>query len=445
MKPHTRIASAIPPLNRTMPCRWATAAILATALVSTAIIPTHAETFDVSIESPQFKLYADPYNGNEIKLGGFSGLYPVPGKPNCFYTITDRGPAPDFVDGTSTYKTWALPGFGPHLITVRLMPNGTAKVKDMKPLKKPGGGHITGLPTSLPLSDVPYDFDLNVLPFDEDSLDAEGITIDPWGNFWVCEESKPSVAMISPNGTVQMRLVPAGTVTGVEEVPTYGVLPGILAKRRNNRGLEGITAAADGTLYAVMQRPLNNPNRAAADANGNGRLIAINLHTLLHGGSAPLIRQYVYQMPPGNGSVTLSDLFSTGTGRILVPERGTNKLFEINVTGATDITPLEGANGKLLADPTKTLEQLNPAGLALHGIVPVSKTVILSSITAINPLLEKVEGVCVVGNQIVLVYDNDFNVGEVASKPLNPNPNGPYVQLELIGENYPKFFTVPLP
>jgi len=226
------------------------------------------------------------------------------------------------------------------------------------------------------------------------------------------------------------------------------VLPGVLAKRRNNRGLEGITAAADGILYSVMQRPLNNPNRTAADANGNGRLLAINLNNLnivLHGGTAPLIRQYVYQMPAGNGSVTLSDLFSTGPGRILVPERGTDKLFEINVAGATDITPLENAAGKLIADPSKTLEQLTPTGLASFGIVPVAKRVILESMTAISPLLEKVEGVCVVGNTIVFTYDNDFNVAEAGSTPVNPNPNGPAVQLELLGENYPKIFTVPMP
>lgn len=416
------------------------------SLIETSGPALHAETYDVSVQSPQFTLYSDPYNGNQIKLGGFSGLYPVPCKPGYFYTITDRGPAPDFVDTDGkTYKTWAVPTFGPHIVTLRLMPSGTAKVEDVKPLRKPDGGKITGLPTSLPASDVPYDFDLNVLPFDEDSLDAEGITIDPWGNFWICEESKPSVAMIAPNGKVQLRLIPAGTLTGVEEVPTYDVLPGVLAKRRNNRGLEGIAAASDGTLYVVMQRPLNNPNRAAADANGNGRLIAINLNTLLRGGSAPLVRQYVYQMPANNGSVTLSDLFSTRPGRLLVPERGTDKLFEISVAGATDITPLEDAAGKLIADPTKTLEQLNPAGLASFGIVPVTKTVVIESITAINPLLEKVEGVCVVGNKIVLTYDNDFNVGEVASIPANPNPDGPFVQLELVGSNYPKVFTVPLP
>ena len=175
-------------------------------------------------------------------------------------------------------------------------------------------------------------------------------------------------------------------------------------------------------------------------------LVAINLRALLHCSPEPLVRQYLYQAPPANGSVTVSDLFSTGPGRLLVPERATDKLFEVNVAGATDLTPLEDPmTGKLLADPTKTIEQLDPAGLAANGIVPVTKTVVIDSLTAIDPLLEKVEGVCVVGQNIVLTYDNDFNVWDVASTPASPNPNGPFVQLELIGANYPKIFVVPMP
>ena len=150
-------------------------------------------------------------------------------------------------------------------------------------------------------------------------------------------------------------------------------------------------------------------------------------------------------MPANSGSVTVSDLFSTGPTTLLVPERGTDKFYEIDVVGATDITPLEDANGRLVSDPTKTFEQLNPAGLAALGIVGVSKTVIIDSITAIDPLLEKVEGVCVVGNSIVLTYDNDFNVADTASIPANPNSDGPFVQLELLGANFPRIWVVPMP
>src|SRR6185295_11277204 len=127
----------------------------------------------------------------------------------------------------------------------------------------------------------------------------------PWGNFWVCEEYKPSVAMFGPNGKVQMRLVPAGTLTGSEQVPTYDVLPGVLAKRRNNRGLEGIAASSDGILYAIMQRPLNNPNRAAADANGNCRIVAVDLNALFNPTPAVVVRQYLYRIPTVPNNVTL--------------------------------------------------------------------------------------------------------------------------------------------
>jgi len=269
---------------------------LAGVLACGAVSHACAAIYDVDVSSPELTLYTDPYNDNQIKVGGFSGIYPVPGESDLLYVITDRGPAPDFTDTeTNLFKAFAIPKFGPHLITVRLLSNGSASIEELKPLKLPfGPGHISGLPTTRPATDVPYDFDLNQLPFDEDSLDAEGITIDPWGNFWVCEEYKPSVAMFGPNGKVQMRLVPAGTLTGAEQVPTYDVLPAVLAKRRNNRGLEGIAASSDGILYAIMQRPLNNPNRAAADANGNCRIVAIDLNALFNPTPALVVRQYLY-------------------------------------------------------------------------------------------------------------------------------------------------------
>ena len=69
--------------------------LVAVLLMASGLTAVPAAVFDVNIQPAQFTLYTDPYNGNQIKLGGFSGLYPVPGKPDSFYTITDRGPAPD--------------------------------------------------------------------------------------------------------------------------------------------------------------------------------------------------------------------------------------------------------------------------------------------------------------------------------------------------------------
>ena len=88
-----------------------------------------AAVFDVDVSSPELTLYTDPYNGNQIKVGGFSGIYPVAGDPNLFYVVTDRGPAPDFVDADgTTFKAFATPKFGPHILTVRLGTSGAARI-----------------------------------------------------------------------------------------------------------------------------------------------------------------------------------------------------------------------------------------------------------------------------------------------------------------------------
>src|ERR1041385_5969041 len=91
------------------------AALLGSLLLQPAKSTAQVQVFDVNLQSAQFTLYTDPYNGNEIKVGGFSGIYPVPGDPESFYVVTDRGPAPDFTDASGrTYKAFATPDFGPH-------------------------------------------------------------------------------------------------------------------------------------------------------------------------------------------------------------------------------------------------------------------------------------------------------------------------------------------
>ena len=114
-------------MKTTFLTRCASGALLAGALLlQPAAAIAQAVTFDVNLQSAQFTLYCDPYNGNQIKLGGFSGLYPVPGKPDSFYTITDRGAAPDFVDAnTNAYKAFAIRGEGE--VTPNATPNGPSQ------------------------------------------------------------------------------------------------------------------------------------------------------------------------------------------------------------------------------------------------------------------------------------------------------------------------------
>ena len=409
-----------------------------------------AAVFDVNVSG--FTLYTDPnYPERQIKLGGFSGLFPVPGDGSgtMFYTVTDRGPTQDFVvvtpTKTTTHKVLPCYGMAPMIVKVQLLSDGTAQVLDVIPLKRqvgpgtflPISGRANGVELSPETLEDPY---YNKLGFDPDALDPEGITMDDKGFFWICEEYRPSIAMVAPDGTVLLRLVPKGCLSGTETIPTYDILPKVLVKRVNNRGMEGITYTPNGCLYAIVQRPLANPNKAASEASCNLRIVEVNLKSFLEGGPQPCVRQFIYRVESANAKVYASDLCALNPAIMLVPERVTDKLYAINISPATDITPFETEDGKLIADPGKTIEQLEAADLAKMRIKTVKKTAIVPKMTGLHKELAKCEGVAVVGRTVVLTYDNDFNLWDLGDPTTTPGSivlKSPDV--------YPALITTPLP
>lgn len=85
--------------------------------------------------------------GDDMDLGGFSGLTHIPGDPaNVFYTHTDRGPNGDLDPSLNCgCKTFAVPKFSPQIVKVSLE-NGNIKVLKQIPLKLANGAldPITG-------------------------------------------------------------------------------------------------------------------------------------------------------------------------------------------------------------------------------------------------------------------------------------------------------------
>jgi hypothetical protein len=223
------------------------------------------------------------------------------------------------------------------------------------------------------------------------------------------------------------------------------ILPKVLTKRVNNRGMEGITYAPNGCLYAILQRPLANPTKTVSEASRNLRIVEVNLRAFLDGGPQRKVRQFIYRaelrdFPTNNAKVYASDIFALNPAIMLVPERKTDKLHAINISPATDITPFETEDGKLIADPTKTIEQLEAADLAKLRIRTVKKSAVVPKLTALHKELAKCEGVAVVGRTVVLTYDNDFNLGDFGGGPTIPGAIG------LKSPNvYPALITTPLP
>jgi 3-phytase len=393
-----------PILNHTFALAAAGAALLVGSCTA------HADVFELNVASDEFTLYEDPA-GNKLKLGGSSGLIPVPGDTTgrLFYTVTDRGPNGDHPNLAlfPTMKIFPAAYFSPSIIKIELTAAGTAEVLEIVPLKKPNGDPVTGWPNScFSNSEDGRDLAFNVLD-DPDGLDVEGITIDHQGNFWISDEYRPSICKVAPDGTVVLRLVPAGTVCGTEQIPTLGVLPSVYAKRRLNRGMEGV-AYSHGYVYGIMQRPLGNPTAGLANSGRHIRMIGINVNDLS-------IRQHIYvtEANTSQQNVYASDICALNPALFLVPERRTDRIFAINIAPATDITPLEDSNGRLLADPTKTIEQLTPAQLNQFGINPVKKVLVHGSMIALDPVFEKCEGITTVGRTAVLISDNDFNFAGV--------------------------------
>lgn len=399
-------------------------------------------------EIPTHVIYTDPNTGSQIELGGFSGLVPFQGNAsnNLFYTVSDRGPTVDFVPSG---KAFTAPAFPPSIITVRLQNGGQGAILHVQGLRKPNGDPVSGIPNGCTTSEDPIvDLSGNPLTRDPDGLDIEGITADGEGGFWVCDEYLPSVARIDSSGRVVLRLVPHGAVCGGEGIPTIEALPAVVRKRRPNRGLEGIARAPNGLLYTVLQRPLSNPTQSAGDNSLNVRLLEIDVEGAL-AGEPGSVRQLLYLVEPvpavtpppyRTRDIYASDIFALSETTFLVSERRTDTVFKVDITSATDITGFEDSNGVLTDGSGKTIEQLSPSELAARGIQPVGKTAILAGLTALDPALEKVEGIAVSGDRLVLCPDNDFNLLETADYSTVPatisfqNP-----------PNVPRVVTVPVP
>ena len=92
-----------------------------------------------------------------------------------------------------------------------------------------------------------------------------------------------------------------------------GGLPEVLARRRPNRGMEGLAydAGAD-MLFGIMQSPLYNPDASTKDTAVFCRIVALRP---TDGRTA----QYLYPLEdPGN---VVSELCALGGGDLLVLER----------------------------------------------------------------------------------------------------------------------------
>lgn len=362
----------------------------------------------------------------KVYNGGFgSAVVQDPNDHMAFYLLTDRG---SNIDGTVTdSKVFADPGFAPQIGKFRLIGDQLVLEKTIE-LKNESGAKLNGLPNPPGFGytgELALDVNNNTLPNSIDGLDSEGLALAKDGTFWVSDEYGPHIVHFDANGKTIERINPFGNGTGGRRIPL------VFAKRRPNRGMEGLTITPDGkTLVGIMQFPLYNPS--ASDVSGSlvTRILSFDITT-------GLSKEYVYLIDRANLQAN-SEIVAIDNTTFLVLERdgeyATNanratvikKVYKIDLGNATDISdPANGVNGKLYGG--LTVEQLKTAAnLAANGIKPVTKTLVADLMTDIPTLYphDKAEGIAIINSTTIAISnDDDFGVvgaGGVYAQKLLP-------------------------
>lgn len=345
-------------------------------------------------------------NGVDVINGGFgSGAAAHPSRKGEFYVITDRGPNTDYLNG----KKFPAPDFTPTIMHFKINAEGNIEVIKYIKLKNPSGKPITGLPNPAGMGstgETAYDSSGNVLGTDNYGLDSESIVAAADGTFWVSDEYGPHIVHYSADGVELERISPIGVNTGPRK------LPAVLAKRRANRGMEGLCITPDGkTLIGTIQSTMYVPTKALATNTTLTRIVTFDIAT-------GQTKQYLYKQN-GGGSDSVCDITAISNTEFLVIERdgnfgsqgGTKKVYRINIAGASDVngTYITAVDGVKINN--KTLEQSTWDEIANAGIKPVSKVLAVDLVAKLGYEHDKFEGIVYLGNNKLAVFnDDDFGI-----------------------------------
>ena len=395
-----------------------------------------------------FEIDEEPYIEDSVLFGGLSALY-YQGMNEAgnyvFVTVPDRGPNGDPTaltrvsdDAEVTGRPFLLPDYQAKIYKLELDMNaGEVNVIDTIYLTRTEGEEtfpISGLP-NLPGVDeypvVPVAADgtfvdgegnqFDSLEYDPYGGDLEGIVINPTDDtYWMVDEYRPAIYHFDTDGVLIDRFIPEGTAAQIgEDAGTFGseTLPEVYLNRRSNRGFEAIALDTDSSIvYAFIQTPMNNPDRATGDASSIIRILGINPE------DGTPVSEYVYllEKPSFRGSNVdkIGDaVYNPEKGTFYVMERDSGLdpsakkfIFEVDLKGATNILGLD--------IPTltgKTLEAHTPDEMMDAGISPVHKTKILN-LPSIGYLpSDKPEGLALMPNgNLAVINDNDFGLVEGA-------------------------------
>lgn len=391
-------------------------------------VVTDAQFVDVPLTQVQNSILpAYPItNDRGLLLGGIgSDLYHVPGaNENEFWAVTDRGPNGEVVVNGETRATALVPEFTPTIVQLSIR-DGVATPSRYIPITTATGKPVTGLPNISGYDLQFWDATGNTrIDYNPNGLDVEGLIRLRNGEFWVVDEYSPSLVHINANGNVIARYVPEGVALVGADYPVIASLPAAYAKRKGNRGFEGISITQDEkTIFIVLQSPLSAPDKDTGDRSRTTRIIKFDVS------SARVTGEYVYRQEISTlfnprpkmkqTEMKLSGVAAINGDTLLVLER-TDWAFAIYRVDVSVATNIAGSVWSTSNAPVSLEFFAEPGDV---NVVPVSKELVVHSSSLPN-MPEKVEGLTIVNaTTIAIANDNDFDVGSVDVNGLNVGKN----------------------
>ncbi len=329
-----------------------------------------------------------------------------------FYGITDRGangdsPKRELNGKIYDSKFFLVPDFQPQIGLIKLQ-NGKVQVIKVTGLKNADGSKITGLPMTPgrtgATGEIPLGEKGNVLPYDDNGLDTEGIALDHKNNtFWISDEYGPFVMEFSHDGTLMKKYGPG---TG---------LPDIFKYRTPNRGFEGLCLTPNGHILIEEQSilPLKHDSLSAKKTASFTRLILFNPDTVTSKTYAYPINTY-YKKP---GDAKIGDVAAINDHEFLIIEQGKDKnktehnfIYKIDISGADDISG-------------RKIDGLEPEFYDHAGNIQMVKKELLLDLRQYGWTAEKAEGITILPDKktIAVINDNDFGVKTQVIDKNNPH------------------------
>jgi hypothetical protein len=348
-----------------------------------------------------------------------------------FYGLTDRGPNGDGPNvpslggsGTTGSKIFPAPSFTPSIGIITVGKQG-AVLSSVMPIRMTAAANSTGLPipegslgnsAEIPVLDAMRFDAAGKAGFNANGIDSEAVVLDKKRNaLWISDEYGPFIVKVDATTGVLQNRYAAGTG-----------LPKIFAKRRANRGMEGLTLdTATDRLHGFLQSPLTDGSAPYTVTGKNEQVERYARFTRwieFDPTTGTTSRMFAYPIGAADyqdgrtGNAKLGDVVALGNGKFIVIEQGAgpkgkvfNKLMLVEIGAATDIS------ATAFNAETSDLEKSSMAGTAVNGadwtkVVPLKKTELLD-LNAIGWLAEKAEGLTLVdANTLAIANDNDFGL-----------------------------------